>query len=188
MTPDGPLLWFLNRGSGFALLAVLTLAVLLGVVSRSGRAGAVIPAFVLQSLHRSTSLLGVVFLVVHVVTAVVDEFVDLRWWDAIIPFGAAYEPLWLGVGALSLDLIAVLVLTSLLRERLGLTTWRAVHFSAYAAWGLGTAHGLGIGTDSGERWAAAAYFASAVVVSAALLLRLAEAAGLASPRRAEVRR
>jgi len=170
--PDGPLLWFVNRGSGFALLAVLSLTVLLGVIARGGRAGGLVPGFVLQSLHRSTSLLGVSLLGVHVLTAVADEFVDIRWWDAVLPLGAEYEPLWLGLGALSLDLALAVVVTSLLRTRIGHETWRVVHVLAYAAWTVGVVHGLGIGTDTGEPWAAAVYLGSVVVVGTAGLIRL----------------
>ena len=43
LMPEGPLLWFLNRGSGFALLGVLTLTVLLGVLA-TWRAGGRSPA------------------------------------------------------------------------------------------------------------------------------------------------
>ena len=173
MIPEGPLLWFLNRGSGFALLGVLSLALLLGVLSRAGRAGGVVPGFVLQSLHRSISLLGVCLLAVHVATATVDEFVDISWWDAILPLGASYEPLWLGLGALALDLVLAVVLTSLLRARLGFETWRVIHPLAYAAWTAGLVHALGIGTDTGEPWAAATYFGCVLVVGAAGLIRLA---------------
>ena len=125
MIPDGPVLWFLNRGSGFALLGLLTLTVLLGVLSRDVRAGGPVPGFVLQALHRSTSLLGVAMLAAHVVTAVADEFVDIRWWDAVLPWGAAYQPFWLALGAFSLDLVTAVVVTSLVRSRLGHRSWRA---------------------------------------------------------------
>ena len=63
-----------------------------------------LPRFVSQALHRNIALLSVLMLVAHVTTAVVDEYVDIRWWHALVPVGATYEPLWLGLGTLSLDL------------------------------------------------------------------------------------
>ncbi len=186
--PEGPLLWFLNRGSGFALLGVLTLTVLLGVLSRGGRAGGLLPGFVVQSLHRSTSMLGLTLLAVHVVTAVADEFVDIRWWHAVVPWGAPYEPLWVALGALSVDLMAAVVLTSVLRRHLGHRVWRAVHYLAYAAWAVGVAHGLGIGTDTTERWAAVPYAGSILVVWMAGLVRLSERATSDDRERMEARR
>lgn len=149
---DGPLLWYANRGTGVVLLLLLTLSTLLGVLSTRGDAGRGLPRFVTQSLHRNLSLLSLALLVAHVTTAVVDEYVDIRWWQAVIPVGASYMPLWLGLGTLALDLMIVIVLTSLVRHRLPHRQWRAIHVLAYACWGLALAHGLGIGTDAATSW------------------------------------
>jgi predicted ferric reductase len=144
---DGPLFWYLNRATGIVLLVLLTASVVLGVLSMGGRPGRGLPRFVSQSLHRNIALLSVLTLVAHVVTAVVDEYVDIRWWHALVPVGATYEPLWLGLGALSLDLVAAVTLTSLLRTRLGLRSWRTVHLFSWLAWASAAAHSVGIGTD-----------------------------------------
>ncbi len=145
---DGPLLWYLNRGSGLVVLAVLTLSTVLGVLAMGGRPGRGVPRFVTQALHRNIALVSVVALVVHVATAVADTFVDIRWWQALLPWwGSTYMPLWLGIGTLSLDVIAVVVVTSLLRTRLTHRLWRRVHYLSWGAWALGLAHGIGIGTD-----------------------------------------
>ena len=47
-----------------------------------------------------------ILLLAHVTTAVVDEYVDIRWFDAILPFGSLYRPLYLSLGAFALDLTA----------------------------------------------------------------------------------
>lgn len=145
---DGPFLWYLNRATGVVLLVLLTASVVLGVLAMGGgRPGRGLPRFVNQSLHRNLALLSVVALVVHVVSAVVDTYVDIRWWQALVPVGATYQPLWLELGTLSLDVIAVVVLTSLVRARLDHGSWRLVHLLSWVAFGLAVAHGIGIGTD-----------------------------------------
>ena len=169
---EGPLLWFLNRGSGFVLLAALTGSVVLGILATQGNSGGRVPRFVTQTLHRDVGLVSAVLLVVHVATAVVDSYVDIRWWQSLSPFGATYEPLWLGVGALSLDLILVVIVTSMLRHRMPHRLWRTLHFSTYAAWALGVAHGLGIGTDTGTTIATAVYAGCVGCVLVALGLRV----------------
>ena len=171
---EGPLLWFLNRGSGVVLLVLLTLSTVLGVLALAGgRPGRGVPRFVSQSLHRNLALLSVVALLVHVVTAVVDTFVDIRWWQAMVPVGATYEPLWLGLGTLSLDLIVVVVLTSLLRTHLGHRRWHAVHLLSWLAWAVGVAHGIGIGTDLREPvgWAVVPVAASVAAVGLVVAYR-----------------
>lgn len=151
---DSPFLWYLNRATGSVLMVLFTLVVVLGLLATFGRAGRGprVPRFVTQALHRQVTLVAVALLAGHVATAVLDTFVDIRWWQAVVPFGASYKPLWLGLGAVSLDLIALVVVTSLARTRLGHRSWRTVHVLGYAAWASALVHGYGIGTDSGQTW------------------------------------
>ncbi len=145
-------LWYLGRGAGVVTLVLLSLTVVLGVVTRSGRPLPGLPRFAVSGLHRSVSLLAVALLGVHVVTLTLDPKAQLRWVDMLVPFGSAWRPLWVGLGALAVDLMAALVVTSLLRERIGRRAWRAVHWAAYAAWPLALFHSLGSGTDLGTGW------------------------------------
>lgn len=169
---NGPALWFANRGSGFVLLVLLTLATMLGVLSTARVTTPLWPRMLTQGLHRNVSLLAVTFLAAHVVTAVVDTFVDIRWWQAFVPFGGTYKPVWLGFGAFALDLLVAVTLTSMLRHRMSHRPWRAVHVMAYAAWGLGLIHGVKIGTDSATIWGAALTYGCIAAVFVAVLARL----------------
>ncbi|HET7351690.1 MAG TPA: ferric reductase-like transmembrane domain-containing protein [Marmoricola sp.] len=169
---DSALLWYLNRATGTVLLIVFTLVVLLGILSTFGNAGRRVPRFLTQALHRQLSLLGVALLIAHVVTAVLDTFVDIRWWQAVVPWwGSKYEPLWLSVGTLSLDLMALLLVTSLARSRMGHRSWRAVHVLGYVAWGAAVAHGFFIGTDYQSTWPKLLTLACVVAVGLAALAR-----------------
>lgn len=172
----GPLLWYLNRSTGLVLLALLTLSTVLGVASTAG-GGRLLPRFAVPALHRNVALWSVVLLVAHVTTAVVDSYVDIRWWQAVVPWwGSSYRPLWLGAGSVAFDLLAVVVVTSLLRSRLRLRTWRRVHVLSYAAWAIAVAHGLGIGTDLRTTgWERTCVWASVALVAAASVLRLLQA-------------
>ena len=152
---DGPLLWYLNRATGVTLLVLLTLVLVLGMVAARGRAGGRVPAFATQAVHRRLAAVAAGLLVAHVAAAVLDTFVTIRWWEAVVPFVGDYRPLWLGLGALALDVGAVVVVSSLARARLGHRGWRALHLTAYAAWALSVVHGLGTGSDQGVAAAAA---------------------------------
>lgn len=144
---EGPLFWYLNRATGIVLLVLLTASVVLGVLSLGGRPGRGLPRFVNQAMHRNIALLSVAMLLAHVTTAVVDEYVDIRWWHALVPVGATYEPLWLGLGTLSLDLMAAVTISSLLRSRLPHRSWRSIHLLSWLAWISAATHSVGIGTD-----------------------------------------
>lgn len=169
---DGPLLWFLNRGTGVTLLVVLSLSLALGMLSAGGRAGGLVPAFVPQNLHRNLSILGLALVVAHAATAVVDTFVDIRWWQALSPWGATYEPFWLGLGTLAFDLMIVVALSTATKSRMSARSWHRVHLLGYASWPIAFAHGAGIGTDASEAWARWVAAGCVAIVGAALLVRV----------------
>jgi len=145
-------LWYLGRSSGVVSLLLLTLVVALGIATRSGRPLPGLPRFAVSAVHRSASLLAVVFLTVHVVTLTLDPQSQLRWLDTVLPFGSNTKPLWIGLGAASLDLMVALVVTSLLRQRIGRRAWRAIHWTAYALWPFAVLHTIGTGTDMHSVW------------------------------------
>jgi sulfoxide reductase heme-binding subunit YedZ len=172
---SSPLLWYLNRGTGVVLLVLFTLSVVLGVLATGRGASPLWPRFVTQGLHRTLAALSLLLLAAHAVTAVVDEYVDIRWWHAVVPFGATYEPVWLGLGTLALDLVLVVAATSLARGRMPHRVWFLVHLTTYAAWMAGVVHGVGLGTDAGRSWMAAITAGCVAAVTLAVGLRLVTA-------------
>jgi hypothetical protein len=144
--------WYLTRGTGTISLLLLTVSVALGVANARRVHTPAMPRFVLDAVHRNASLLAVAFVVVHVVTSLLDGYAPISLLDAVIPFTSAYRPLWLGFGALAFDLLLAVALTSLVRRRLGYRAWRGVHWAAYASWPVALLHGLGTGSDTKTGW------------------------------------
>lgn len=146
------ILWYATRGAGIVSLLMLTGVVGLGVLASLRLQSPSWPRFLTAGLHRNLALLAVAFLVIHIVTAVIDPFTALGPLAALVPFASSYRPLWLGLGVVALDLLLALVVTSLLRVRIGHRAWRAVHWLAYAAWPVALLHGVGTGSDSAAMW------------------------------------
>jgi len=169
---DDRFTWFLNRGTGVILLILMTVSVALGVLSTVRASSVFWPRFVTQRLHRNISLLAVALLIAHAAAAVIDDFVNIRWWDAFVPFVGDYQPLWLGLGTLATDFIIITVLTGLSRTRFGSRTWRTIHLTSYLGWGAGLGHGFGIGTDSRQTWSIAVSVACVGVVAGSVAVRL----------------
>ncbi|HSP36984.1 MAG TPA: ferric reductase-like transmembrane domain-containing protein [Frankiaceae bacterium] len=167
-------LWYLGRGSGVVALVLLTASVLLGIVTRSGRPLPGLPRFAVAEVHRSIGLLSVAFLAVHVLTLTLDPKAQMRWLNVIIPFVSSWRPLWTGLGTLALDLLVALLVTSLLRERLGHVVWRAVHWASYALWPFAVLHTLGSGTDIGHGWLTLVLGACVLAVALAGVWRLSD--------------
>ena len=165
-------LWYASRATGVVCLVLFTAVVLLGIlVNRQGRLPG-LPRFAVIGLHRSISLLAVVFLVIHVVTAIADSYVSIQLAAAIIPFVSSYEPVQMGLGAVALDLIAALVVTSLLRARLSRRLWRGVHWLAYAAFPVTILHSVTSAGDLRSGYLLALTAACVLSVAAAVAWRV----------------
>ena len=166
-------LWYASRATGLVSLVLLTATMVLGLLG-AGRLTLVgWPRFAVTALHRNLSLLTVVFLSLHVAGAVIDPYAGIRWVDAVVPFVSPYQPFWLGLGAVALDLMIAMIVTSLLRDRIGLRAWRVLHMAAYAVWPVALAHGLGVGgADSHRVWVLAIDVLCLLAVAVALALRL----------------
>jgi sulfoxide reductase heme-binding subunit YedZ len=172
LAASGSAYWYLTRSTGGVALLLLTTAIALGVDVRRWSTPRW-PRFVVDSLHRNVSLLAMVFLVLHILTSVLDSFAPIALLDAFVPFAGSYRPLWLGLGAVSFDLLIAVTLTSMLRQRVGYTTWRAIHWMTYASWPIALLHSLGTGSDGASTWLLALSTFCVAVVLAAVLVRVA---------------
>ena len=165
---EGPFLWYLNRGTGVVVLVLLTITTVLGVVALGNRSGRGLPRFVSQALHRNLALLSVALLVAHVVSAVVDEYVEIRWWQSFVPFAG--------------ELRAPVARAGRDRARPDRRRGRDQHAappdaaprlaarctcSSYGLWLMSLLHGLGMGTDLGGAWWLVAVACAAAVPLAA---------------------
>ena len=167
-------LWYLTRGFGIVSLILLTLTTVLGLAQAVRYARPGLPRFVISAIHRNGSLLAVSAIAIHVVTAVLDSFAPIHVVDLFVPFASSYRPFWTGMGALALDLMLAVIITSLIRERIGHRAWRAVHWAAYASWPIALVHGLGTGTDSKLGWVLFLYVGCTFAVVASLWWRLSK--------------
>ena len=166
--------WYLLRATGVVTLILLTAVMVLGIVTANrGRLGTQ-PRFVTAAVHRNIALLSVVFLAIHIITSLLDSYAAVSLLAVVIPGARAAKSLWISLGALSLDVMVALIITSLLRVRLGYRTWRATHWLAYLSWPVAFAHSVGIGSDAGSLWFELIAFTSlaAVLVATAYRVRL----------------
>jgi methionine sulfoxide reductase heme-binding subunit len=146
------LLWYTGRGTGLMALVLLTVVVVLGILGRSGRSAVGLPRFALADVHRNASLLGLGLVFTHLTVLWLDPFARLRIYDLLIPFDAAYRPFWVGLGTIAMELMVLVIATSLLRKRLGARAWKLVHWASYGMWPIAWLHGWFTGTDGGKGW------------------------------------
>ena len=169
-------LWYMSRATGVVALVLLTAVLLIGLlITQQGRLPG-LPRFAVTGLHRNLSLLAVAFIAVHVLAAIGDTYVSIPLTATVIPFASGYERFWLGLGAISLDLMVAMIVTSLLRRHLSRRVWRGVHLLAYVSWPVAFAHSIGSSTDLQRGWMLDLTIACGLIVFAAVIWRLAAAA------------
>lgn len=166
------ILWFATRGAGIVSLILFSAVTCLGLLAVARTQSARWPRFLTVELHRNLALLSIVFLGIHIITAVIDPFTNLGIGAALVPLASTYRPLPIAFGVVSVYLVLAIIVTSLLRERIGHRVWRAVHWASYAAWPLAVEHTLTAGSDAFSIWLLAIQVLAILAVSAALIWRL----------------
>ena len=164
--------WYLTRGAGFVALLALTGSVILGILSAQRWAVGNDSRVRFAALHGNLALIGLSALVLHIATAVYDPFTHLGILTALDPFGRPYRALWLGLGVFASDMFIAVVVTSLLRHKLGYKSWKYIHFASYAIWAMAMVHGLGTGSDSRFLGFQVIYLGSLIAVISAVWVRV----------------
>ena len=163
--------WYLTRSTGAVALVLLTVTVVFGVIDVRRFSSVRWPRFVVDYLHRNVALLAMVFLILHILTSVLDSFAPISLTAAVIPFISPYRPFWLGLGAIAFDLLLAVTITSLVRRRIGHGAWRATHWLSYLSWPVALLHGFGTGSDVKTAWLLLLSIGCVVAVLIAVLVR-----------------
>ena len=172
-TVSDQIFWFATRGSGVVSLLLSTAVACLGLLVVVRWTGPGWPRFLTAELHRRIALLSIVFLALHIVTAIVDPFTKLGIVAAIVPLASSYRPVAVALGVISVDLTLAVIITSLVRDRIGHRLWRAVHWLAYAAFPLAVVHSLTAGSDAFAPWMLALTGLCVLAVTGSLIWRIA---------------
>lgn len=167
------LTWAIARGTGVSALVLFTVAVALGLVMAGRRGLPGVPKFVVTLVHRNVTLLATAFIGIHLVTLLLDSYAKVSITDLFVPFvSSAAHPLYVGLGTVAVDLLLAIMITSLLRHRVGPRVFRAVHWLTYLMWPVAVLHGLGTGTDASQTWFTALTLGCVALVVAAAISRL----------------
>jgi DMSO/TMAO reductase YedYZ heme-binding membrane subunit len=143
-----PYLWYTTRATGLVTLVLFTMVVSLGALVANRAGGTVVGRFEINELHRSLSVVAVAFLTIHVATTVVDSFVATGLASVIVPLTSSYKRIPIALGAVALDLLLAVWLSSLAKARLANATWRYLHWFSWLAFATSLVHAVTAGTDA----------------------------------------
>ncbi|CAB4888304.1 MAG: 2Fe-2S iron-sulfur cluster binding domain-containing protein [Actinobacteria bacterium] len=152
--------WYVTRASSVIAWVLLTGSIVLGILLSTRVMRKVDNPAWLQDLHRFVSGLALIFVGLHLVSLMLDEFVHFSLAEILIPGATANStvtsiqaktiPVTLGV--LALYLMIAVQATSWFMNKLPRRFWKGIHYSAYAALVLVMFHAGFSGTDVGQLW------------------------------------
>ena len=182
-------LWYLTRSTAVVGFVLLTIGAVLGVASTQRTlASRAWPRFATQALHRNVNVLGLLFIIVHIITTVADSYVQISIASAVVPFTSDYKTVGVMWGTVAFDLFLIVAVTGFLRVRMKEPIWRTVHVLSYLAWPLGMIHFVSTGTDGGSpRWGFWLAIVCTFAVAAAAVLRVTTPDGPQGPVRSVAR-
>lgn len=162
--------WNLIRTSGFLSYFLFTFSIVAGLMNR---------LFIFQKqkqlmleLHKISGWTGMLTVVFHATLLLVDTYVSYPIWGILIPFSAEYAQVFSALGTISFYLFLLTLATSdFFIKTLGRSLWKRIHFLVIPAWILMILHGILIGTDSAQPWAAFVYGGGIILVIILLAFR-----------------
>lgn len=140
--------WFVVRSTGLVAYGLLGIAVIGGLALSTSVLGRRPARDWMLDWHRFVSGVALIFVGVHLVGLLLDDYVQFGIGDLFVPFVSTWRPLAVAWGIVALYLALAVQVTSLLRHRMPLRWWRRVHYLSVPAFALATVHLLTAGADA----------------------------------------
>jgi hypothetical protein len=158
---------------GVITLVSLSITIMVGLVSTDRLVLSIRQRVLLQSTHRTTGVLAISALVLHLWTKTVES--HIRVIDIFVPFVTPTNTLWIGLGQISGYILFLVTWSGLIRARfIGRGKpwmWRAIHSISYLMWPIALMHGLGAGRAA-STWVTVSYVICVLAVLIGLAVRL----------------
>jgi methionine sulfoxide reductase heme-binding subunit len=164
--------WVVARVSGLASFLALGFGLTTGMALRTGVLDLLGPNRAVRSLHEFMQWLWVPLGLIHVVTLLLDRTARLSPIDLVVPFQAPYGGLAVGLGTLTLEIFALVVLTGWLKRAIPQPIWIWIHRLGYVAFAMVFFHALLGGTDFTDHTVSAVTWSAAMVVALLALARV----------------
>jgi len=140
--------WYVTRASGLTGYFLLWLSMVWGFAIPTGFIKPVLENIFTYDFHEHLSLLGIGFVIVHVVVLLFDKYLPFSVFQLLVPFTDTYRPLWVGLGIISFYVLLLVTFTFYIRQKIGAKVFRSIHLLSILSYLGTTLHGLFAGTDS----------------------------------------
>ena len=167
----GTVAWTTSRAAGVIAFAALTLDVVFGLFVSTGLVDRWVPRGASVDVHKWLSSVALVLIGVHSLALLIDPVARFDALDALVPGMSTYRTGAIAIGVIAMYGALVVHLSFGWRKRIGVKTWRAIHFTAFLVFVAAIAHGMLAGSDQLR----ALYASSGMIVTSLLVIRIAAA-------------
>lgn len=142
--------WNLTRATANVAWALLLLTMVWGVLLSTRALRSFDRPAWLRDLHTWLGGLSLCFAVLHVVTLILDSYVQFSIVDVLVPMSSSWKPVPVSLGIVGFYILVAVQGTSLMMNRIPRTLWRRIHMLSYLLFGLVIVHALTAGSDVGN--------------------------------------
>lgn len=156
--------WYVTRAAGLTSYFLLWLSMVWGLAVSTKFFQPVVEGTYSYDFHEFLSLLGLGFVVLHVVVLMLDKYLPFNIFQILIPFVDTYRPLWVGLGIIGFYIFLLVTVTFYIKGMIGTQAFRSIHVLSLAGYVGATLHGLFAGTDSALPVAKLLYVGTSLIV------------------------
>jgi predicted ferric reductase len=156
--------WYVTRAAGLTGYFLIWLSMVWGFAIPSKIFQPILEGIFTYDFHEHLSLLGLGFVLLHVLVLFFDKFLPFNLIQILVPFTDTYRPLWVGIGIISFYLLLLVTFTFYLRQQIGAPAFRSIHLLSLVGYVGATMHGFFAGTDTALPLARFLYVGTFLVV------------------------
>ena len=149
---DPHIWWYLTRASALIAWVLMTMSVLWGILLSTRVMRRIDNPAWLQDLHRYLGGLTLLMVALHMVTLMLDGWLQFSITETLVPFATDFKPLAVALGIIAFYILFAVQATSLVMNKLPRKFWKGLHYSSYVALLLVALHAGWTGTDVGAWW------------------------------------
>lgn len=157
--------WYITRASGMMAYLLLWLSTAWGLAIPSKIIDRLLHRSFTFDFHQVISLLSLGFLGLHIFILTADHFLPFTLAQLFVPFIAPYRPLWIGIGVFALYISVLVTATFYIRRKIGMNTFRLIHYTSLIGYLAALGHSIFSGTDSSLPAAMLMYYGTALVIA-----------------------
>jgi predicted ferric reductase len=140
--------WYVTRAAGLTSYFLMWLSMVWGMAVSSKFFHPVVEGTYSYDFHEFLSLLGIGFVILHVVVLMLDKYLAFNLLQILVPFTDTYRPLWVGIGIIGFYMFLLVTVTFYMKKMIGMQAFRSIHILSLVGYLGATLHGLFAGTDS----------------------------------------